>query len=164
MIHDSNNLRPGDLDVDATVSATVHQAAVDEIRQLRDAHRHESNRAVSAEDELAEFKKQVSELLVSIAENNLGHDVEDHIEGWHNELGLEPPTPEPVTVEYTITVTAKVTPASREVAKTLESVDPSIMLEDALDGLDSLDFDPDTFEVDPFSGLTVEIDHVEVSD
>lgn len=162
MIHDSNNLRPSDLDVDATVAATVHQAAVDEIRRLRDAHRHESDRAVTAEGELAAFKTQVSELLVSIAENNLGHDVEDHIEGWHNELGLEPPKPEPVTVEYTITVTATATPASREVAKTLESGDPSSLLEDALNGLDSLDLDSDTFEVDPYDGFNVEIDHVEV--
>lgn len=162
MIHDSTNIQPSDLNAgDATVPDAVHQAAVDEVRRLREAHRREADRAVTAEDELTAFKEQVSELLVSIAENNLGFDVEDHIEGWHNELGLEPPKPEPMTVEYTITVAAKVTPASREVAKALESGDSSL-LEDALNGLDSLDFDPDVFEVDPYDRFNVEIDHVEV--
>lgn len=164
MIYDNTHTQPSDLNAeDAPVEAATHLSVFDEVRRLRDAHRREADRAVTAEDTLSAFKSQVSELLVSIAENNIGFDVDDHIEGWHNELGLEPPKPEPVTVEYTITVRFTATPASREVAKDLESVDPASLLEDALNGLDSLDLDPDMFEVDPYDGYNVEVDHVEVN-
>lgn len=107
-----------------------------------------------AEITLADFKRETSDLLVSIAENNLGHDVEDHIEDWHNELGLEPPKAEPIDVEVMVKVTARLTPTSRAA---LRDVGLGSFLADSVVGLDLIDFDADSFEVD-LDGINVEVE------
>lgn len=106
-----------------------------------------------AEIALADFKRETSDLLVQI-----GHDYgidEDAIDDMHDRLGIDRPKAEPIDVEVTVKVTARLTPTSRRAARDVEH---GSFLADSVVGLDLIDFDADAFEVDLHRGINVEVD------
>lgn len=112
---------------------------------------------------LANFERDVTATLTDMLDEGTIDD--DQFEDALDNLGLEAPEPKPVTVEWTVTFRAEVTPADRDVAKKMEDGYVSRnMIEDALTNLEMVDVDPDFGEVDNYKGIEVEIQSAEVSD
>lgn len=106
-----------------------------------------------AEITLADFKRETSDLLVQI-----GRDygiLEDYIDDMHDRLGIGRPKAEPINVEVTVKVAARLTPTSRRAAR---DVGHGSFLADSVVGLDLIDFDADSFEVDLLDGINVEVE------
>lgn len=105
-----------------------------------------------AEIVLADFKRSVSEVIVRLGEEYTFDD--DVVDNAHDELGIDRPKAEPIDVEVTVKVTARLTPTSRTVAR---DVGLGSFLEDSVIGLDLIDFDADSFEVDLYHGVNAEV-------
>lgn len=131
---------------DADVSSAI--TAVDEARE----------REQDVTETLDDLKRETSDLLVQI-----GHDygIDDvDIDDMHDRLGIDRPKAEPIDVEVTVKVTARLTPASRTTAR---NVGLGSFLEDSVIGLDLIDFDADSFEVDVYRGLNVEVTDYQIN-
>lgn len=111
---------------------------------------------------LDDLKREVGAEWVRLAEAH-GWDM-DVVERAIDHLDLEMPKQEPVTIEWTITVTATGTPTSRDVAKKLSDgyVD-SVFVENLLLGAADLDVDESALDIDPWNGIHVSVDRTEVS-
>ena len=80
------------------------------------------------------------------------HRLADHL---RDALDIEAPKQKPIDVEVTVKVTARLTPTSRRAA---HDVEHGSFLADSVVGLDMIDFDADSFEVDLSRGVSVAVD------
>lgn len=126
-------------------------------KEQRDRMEERYKRANSA---LTAMSEAVAKMIEGIVESgDLDDDSRDDL---YRQVGLEPPKPEPIDVQLTITVDARMTPTSRDVLKAANRVDGDEYLAGLVTGLDSIDFDPEAFDVDVYHGISVQIDDFQI--
>lgn len=110
---------------------------------------------------MREYRRDVAAVINDLIE---GEDMDDDLAyRLRDALDIEAPKQEPVTIEWTVTVTATGTPTSRDVAKKLsDGYADSAFIESLLLGTDGLDVDESLLDVDLYNGITVNIEQTEV--
>lgn len=108
------------------------------------------------------YRENVAKVINDLIESeDMDDDLADHL---RDALDIEEPKQKPVTIEWTVTVTATGTPTSRDVAKKLSDgfVDDTF-IENLLFGLGGVDVDESMLTVDPWNGIHVSIEQTDVS-
>lgn len=111
---------------------------------------------------MQEYHRDVANVINGIIESeDMDDDLADHL---RDALDIEEPKQEPVTIEWTITVTATGTPTSRDVARKLSDgfVDDTFIA-DLLVGTEYVDVDESMLTVDPYNGINFSIEQTDVS-
>lgn len=122
----------------------------------KDQRERMEKRYKQANSALTSLSEAVTKMIEDIVESG-GWD-DDTRDGLYEQVGLEPPKPDPIDVEVTITVSARMTPTSRDVLKAANRVNGDEYLAGLVTGLDMIDFDPEAFDVDVYHGINVQVD------
>lgn len=145
---------------------TVLESTVDSIGAIKalesrlefekDQRERMEERYKRANSALTALSESVTKMIEGIVESgDLDDDSRDDL---YRQVGLEPPKPDPIDVQLTITVSARMTPTSRDVLKAANRVNGDEYLAGLVTGLDMIDFDSDAFDVDVYHGINVQVD------
>lgn len=147
----------GDVKDDPSDTIKALESRLEFEKDQRERMEERYKRANSA---LTAMSEAVAKMIEGIVESgDLDDDSRDDL---YMQVGLEPPKPDPIDVQLTITVSARMTPTSRDVLKAANRVDGDEYLAGLVTGLDSIDFDPEAFDVDVYHGISVQVDDFQI--
>lgn len=126
----------------------------------KDQRERMEERYKRANSALTAMSEAVKKMIEGIVESGALDD--DSRDDLYMQVGLEPPKPDPIDVQVTITVSARMTPTSRDVLKAANRVDGDEYLAGLVTGLDTIDFDSEAFDVDVYHGIDVQVDDFQI--